>query len=270
MANELEDVTVEQPIVDESVNEEPTEEMETPTPEEGEPNEESEEIDETQNESVEEETASDDSDVEPSIPPGETPKEWALRKEVERLKGQLRKERTDELFVPSDIPKIKTLSPERQKLLEKYDSEQLSELSELIKAQAEEMGFVKKDELNAQTYKETADTFLNEFLENHPEYLPENDKDNLLWNRFREEFSIYKQPQNPKDFKRLFNKVHDSIFGIKTGNLNKINAQQEKLKVASHSGKTVGNVSKKSNSIPGLRLDALKGFDEDELNDLVS
>lgn len=266
MANELDDVTVEQPIIDdEEVNEESTEEIETPTLEESETNEEEEE--ETQDE-LEEETASEE--PEPKIPYGETPKEWALRKEVERLKSQIRQERTDELFVPSDIPKIKTLSPERQRLLEKYDSEQLSELSELIKAQAEEMGFVKKDELNAQTYKETADTLLNEFLENHPEYLPENDKDNVLWNRFREEFSDLKQPNNPKDFKRLFNKVHSSIFGIKTGNLNKINAQQEKLKVASHSGKTVGGVSKKSNVIPNIRLDALKGFDDDEINDLVS
>jgi hypothetical protein len=205
------------------------------------------------------------------IPAGETPKEWALRKEVETLRGKLRKERTDELFVPSEVSKIKTISPEKQKLLEKYDKTQLDELGEIIKAQAEELGFVKKDELRAETYKETADNLLNTFLEELPEYLPENDKDNTYWNRCKEEFGLYKQPQNPKDFKKIYNRVHESIFGIKTGNLNKINAQQEKLKVASHTGKTIGGVAKQTKSTPeGLRLDMLKGFEKEEIDELTS
>ncbi len=210
--------------------------------------------------------------VEPKPVDGETPREKALRLEVERVKGLLRKEKTGDLFVQSTIqPPKKTLSESKKKVLEKYDPAQLSELGDIIEAKAEEMGFVRKDDLSAQSYTETADTHLQSFLDNHKEYLPENDKDGLLWNKFREEFSIYRQPTNPKDFSKIFNKVHESIFGIQAaGNLNKINAQHQKLKVASHTGSQAARASVPSVKAPNsnIRYDMLKGFSEEDLKEL--
>lgn len=210
--------------------------------------------------------------VEPKPVPGETPVERALRKEVERVKGLLRKEKSNELFVPSEVPPTrKALSEDKKKILEKYDPEQLSELGVIIEAKAEEMGFVRKEELSAQNYSETADGQLQSFLDDHKEYLPENDKDSLLWNRFRDEFGLYKQPTNPKDFKKIFNKVHESIFGVQaTSNLNKINAQQQKIKTASHTGSMATRSSAPAPKAPNtnIRYDMLKGFDEDELKEL--
>jgi hypothetical protein len=252
---------------DESIEETPEEETETPLSED-------ETEDETNSDDVEEENDSEPQPEEverdPNIPYGETPKEWALRKEIETLRQKIRKDKTDELFVPSEVPKaFNEVSDRNKKLLEKYDEEQLNELGEIIQAKAEEMGFVKKDELRAETYKETADSLLNNFLENHKEYLPENDKDNTLWNRFREEFQMYKQPHNPKDFKKIYERVHSSIFNINSGNLNKINAQKEKLNVVSHTSKTGNRVPNNSNR-NNVDLSGLKGFSQEELDELVS
>jgi hypothetical protein len=253
--------------VDESIEETPEEETETPTSED-------ETDDETNSDVVEEENDSEpqpeEEEDKPEIPYGETPKEWALRKEIENLRQRIRKDRNEELFVPNEIPSINNETTGKNKeLLEKYDEDQLNELGEIIKAKAEEMGFVKKEELRAETYKETADSLLNNFLENHKEYLPENDKDNTLWNRFREEFQMYKQPQNPKDFKKIYERIHSSIFNINSGNLNKINAQKEKLNVVSHTSKTGNRVPNNSNR-NNIDLSGLKGFSQEELDELVS
>lgn len=202
---------------------------------------------------------------------GETPREYALRLEVERVKGLLRKEKGEELFNDPKPQIKKPLSEDKSKLLEKYDPQQLSELREILGVVADDLGFVKKDEFNAQSYSTQAQDQLDTFLDSHPEYLPENDKQGILWNQFREEFGMYKQPENPKAYKKLFNKIHEQIFGIQTaGNLNKIQAQKEKIKVASHSGASAARTSKPVQpQTSGLRTDMLKGFSPEEIKELT-
>lgn len=81
---------------------------------------------------------------------------------------------------------------------------------------------------------------------------------------------MYKQPQNPNDFKKIFNRIHTDIFGIKPiGDKGALNAAKEKIKVASHSGasgptRNVITPTRKANAA-GLRLDMLKGFSEEEV-----
>ena len=202
---------------------------------------------------------------------GETPRERALRLEIERTRGMLRKERTKDLLVPIEA-KIDPLTPDgRQKVLAKYDPEEVKNLSEVFDALAEQMGFVRKDELHQTTFTQRADSILQDFLEEHSEYLPEHDKDGVLWGRFKEEFRLYKQPDDPKDLKKVLNRVHSEIFGIKPAGANpQIQAQREKVKVASHAGAPARTTSAESKqNIPGLRTDMLKGFSEEELKEIV-
>jgi|SRR3990167_812677 len=201
---------------------------------------------------------------------GENPQARALRMEVTRVKRELAKYRKDELFTPA--PKQQ---PVQNKVLENYDSEQVKELKMILAAAADELGFVKKDELNATINGNSRDEIWNSFLEKHPEYLVENDGEGAFYNQLKEEFGLYKEPTSAKDFQKLLNRCHDSIFGTKSAPLNikKINAQQEKIKVASHSGGTAGNKSsssKPSANSANLRTDMLKGFTEDEINELLS
>lgn len=203
--------------------------------------------------------------------PGETPREHALRLDNKRLKTELRKSRGGDLGIKTTTaPAKKELSDDKKKILAKYKPEDMQNLREVVDALAEDMGFVRKDEISASSYTEKGEEELNKFLDSHPEYLPENDKDNLLWGRFRQEYSLYKQPENPKDFKKIFERVHQTVFGIKpSGDIKKIDASKEKIKVASHSGASKpGNGINRSTAPSGLRFDMLKGFSDEEKAEL--
>ena len=204
---------------------------------------------------------------------GETPRERALRFEVTRLKRINRFHKRDELFGKDAPPPVtkKELSPEKKKLLERYNAEEVQGLREVLDVIGEDIGFVRKDEFQATTYQHSASGQLDAFLDEHQEYMPENDKDNLLWSQFKAEFELYRRPEDPKDFKKIFTKIHRDIFGVQPASgLRKINAQQEKIKVASHSGASAGKGSARSSAPvldPGLKSH-LKGFSEAEMKEL--
>lgn len=206
---------------------------------------------------------------------GETPRERALRlkladseKENRRLLGQ------DLKIGEAPIAVKKELPPERADILKKYRPEEIAALREVLPVLAEDMGYVRTDQLNAQQYAERSEIELQEFLKEHPVYLPEKDKDGLLWGKFKENFQMYKQPKDPKDFKKIFNRIHTDIFGIKpAGDKGAITAAQQKIKVASHAGASSPNRSGVSDrpraGSPGLRLDMLKGFSDEERSEML-
>lgn len=194
--------------------------------------------------------------VEPKPVEGESPRERALRLEATRLKGLLRQQRSDELFVK------KAVTPEED--LSEYDPEELKRFETL----ATKMGFAKMNEI----VQEKNNSEFETFIDAHPEYSPENDKDGTLWNQFKTEFNLYIPPKDPKTLKMLLNRVHNEIYGVQPAkNLNKINASQEKIKVASHAGASAGKETRtRAPETSGLRIDALKGFTEEEKRELFS
>jgi X-linked retinitis pigmentosa GTPase regulator len=246
-------------ITEEELNEETetpaessSEEKTDDTKEEDEP----EEVSETE----EDKSIVEQSEEEIKKLPDETPREYALRQEVTRLKRKNREQRKSELL--GEIKPVKTsqsdeLTEEDKELLSQYDQSELTTFEKVLSAMAKKQGWVKKDEFQATTFKERAEDVLDSFLQEHPEYAPENDKDNVLWGRFREEFSLYKEPSSPKDLKRILNKIHKEIYGIQSEDeLKKVNAQKEKIKVASHSGdssKRGQSSSKESKIDPSLK-----------------
>lgn len=196
---------------------------------------------------------------EPKPVEGETPRERALRLEATRLKGLLRQQRTDELFVKQPI-----ISPKDEELAS-YDPEELKRFETL----ATKMGFAKKDEIFQQSIQERLNAEFETFIEAHPEYAPENDKDGVLWNQFKAEFTLYNPPRDSKTLRKVLSKVHNEIYGVQPAkNLNKINASQEKIKVASHAGASAGKNSRTETKPLEIRKDGLKGFSEEELKEL--
>lgn len=232
------------------------EENETPDPssEENKDPEQEEEID------PEQEAETPIVKPEPKPVEGETPREKALRLEASRLKGLLREQRRDELFV-----KQPTLNPIDEEL-KNYDPEELKRFETV----ATKLGFARKDEIIYQTTQDRLNTEFESFIEAHPEYAPENDKDGLLWNQFRAEFALYNPPKEVKTLKKVLNKVHNEIYGVQPAkNLNKINASQEKIKVASHTGASAGkSTPTRQPQLGSLRTDALKGFSEEEKKEI--
>lgn len=208
---------------------------------------------------------------------GETPKERALRLEVTNLRGKLRKERADEIITtapPVTAPAKKELPPEKQAILAKYKPEEISALGEVFGVLAEDMGFVRKDQLTESGYVERSQEILDGFLEKHPEYLPENDKDGTLWNAFKAEYGLYNKPSNPKDFQKIFERVHREVFNIKpAGALPNVQAARERISVASHAGASSQPPAprqQKASSPQGTRLDMLKGFTDEEIAEMTA
>lgn len=214
--------------------------------------------------------------------PDESPREHALRLEVTRLKRANLEKRKEELLgdvkpeKPSGITNTQfgELNEDEKSLLAQYDPKELSTFEKILDVLGKKHGWVKKGDLDSTTRSQISNDVFDDFLESHPEYSPENDKDNVLWNTFKSEFhsGLYNtQPKNPRDLKRIFNKIHQGIFGVKSDDgLKKINAQKEKLKVVSHSG---GSAAKGQSSPKGTRLTPeqkshLKGFTEKELGEM--
>ncbi len=213
--------------------------------------------------------------------PDETPREYALRLEVTRLKRGNREKRAKELLgepkKPSGISKTQyeALGEEDKKLLEQYDPKELSTFEKILGVLGRKHGWVKKEDLKTTTQNQISNDILDEFLQSHSEYLPENDKDDVLWNTFKSEFQsgLYnQQPKNPRDLRKVFNKIHRDIFGVKSEDgLKKINAQKEKVKVASHSGSsaTRGVSSPKgATKLTPEQKSHLKGFTDKELEEM--
>jgi len=206
---------------------------------------------------------------------GESVREFALRCEVHKLKSQRRSNKSKELFTTDAKVKINTddLSPDDKTLLASYNKEELASFEKMLGVIAKKNGWVNKGDLQKTTYKTQGQDILDDFLDSHPEYSSENDPDNVLWDKFTEDFSLYKQPSNPKLLKRIFNKIHRDIFDVlPESDLTKIQAQKQKIKSASHSGAT-GN--KKVSSPQQSSLDPslkkhMKGFDDKELDEIFS
>src|ERR1035437_3168171 len=198
---------------------------------------------------------------------GETPREHALRLEIKRLRDDKTKERTKEIFEPNVVgPKIKIES----EILKRYRPEEIQSLREVLPELAKELGYVRKDELSASTYEEKANEQIESFIQAHPEYSAEKDPDSILWNKLKSEYtSVYKPPQNPKDFKKIFERIHKDIFNIQASEpLPKIAAANERVKVASHSGPSSSNALHNSKASNGFRFDALKGFSDEDIAEL--
>ena len=187
---------------------------------------------------------------------GETPRERALRREVEKLKKQRRDDRSKELFTgPEPIKSVQPEPASDDELLSRYDQTELKNLEEVIDVIAKKKGWVRNEELQATSYKQTATDVLDEFLASHPMYLPEQDSDNILWNQFQSEFSLYKTPENPKEYKRIFQKIHNEILGVRQLDEDpKLKAQDEKIKAASHAGGKQG-MNTKASKTPNAPLD---------------
>jgi hypothetical protein len=206
---------------------------------------------------------------------GETNKEFAYRIEIARLREEKRKEQVGEIMQPPPQQAKKELSPEKKKILEKYKPQDIETLKEVFDVMAEDMGFVRQDQLGATNYQTKATEVLDDFLEAHPEYQPKNDPGSVLWNAFRQEFAIYRPTQNPRDLKKILEKVHKEVFGIKpAAALNKQEAAKEKVKVASHSGSSKPQpsregVRRQATPIQEFRTDMLKGFTDEEIAELT-
>jgi hypothetical protein len=200
----------------------------------------------------------------------ETPREKALRLELADTRRELSGKRTRE-FLGGEKKAEGAAPAANATVLSKYKKEDIDTLKEVLPVIADELGYARKGDIQQSDYDKQASSQVDAFIEKHPEYKPENDKGNVLWQRLVNEFNnTYQKPKNPLAYGKLLERVHSDIFGatVSTPSL-KDNAQREKIKVASHAGASTSGSRRegmvRTPNQNGMRFDALKGFSDEEI-----
>lgn len=215
-----------------------------------------------------------DPEAEPEAPsqpapvPGETPKEKALRLEVQRVKGLLRQKGIQDLLTPgADQPPA--VSERLAKLRETYTDEEITAMEEAVDAIAESRGYVKK----SHNYQETVNTVVKGFITANPQYAPENDPEDVRWNRFQEILAdgIYNiQGKTPEQLEAIFKKV-DADVSEELGapaivdKSRKQAAERQKIRSVSHAGGTRTPAAPKEATIDPNVRSMFKDFDDEDL-----
>jgi len=189
---------------------------------------------------------------------GETPREKALRLEVTKLRNQLREKTT---ITPAEKTDLDA------NLIKKgYDPNEIKKVKELLT----DLGVVTKDEVQ----KSEKNKAIASFVAKHPEYAPQNDRDDVLWKAVLTEFhgGFYNNTSDdPVVVTKILEDIHAKLSDTKSKPVNQsaIAAQQAKIKSAGVGGSGVQPPSSnKSKNIDPVVRQFLKGFTEDELAEI--
>lgn len=126
-----------------------------------------------------------------------------LLKEIATLRGQKREIKEDQIQrVQQEIDQLEGVHPDDVKVIEK-----------VIRSK----GYVTKDEASKMYYDSVKDEELKKFLNEFPEYKPENDLGDRNWTALNTELGFYRMPTDPHRVGELLRKAHKSIVRIPSG-----------------------------------------------------
>ena len=156
--------------------------------------------------------------------------------------------------------------------LSDIDQKDVALIERVIKAK----GYAKREDLDAREYHGTVKSEQDRWLEEHPEYKPENDTKDERWNALKEIASMFQQPKNPKDVRRILDMANAELTKgtpatLPTKPKAEVAAAKEKIKVAGGaSGAGSGSRAAKAAPKGNLDLSGLQGFTKEELAELSS
>lgn len=252
-----------------------TEDTESEKTTEEEDTKEQEEDTEDDNVTTEDDKKSEVGRKEPAPVEGETPREKALRKELQRLRETVRKNNVKETFATQEEnPEVNKHTYESLKT-KGYTDQQIADMEVAIDLIASKKGFVKTDPV------QSVQVVVDSFVEEYPEYKPSNDKDDVRWNKFTEILNggTYNLKGKTADqLKKIFSKVNDDVIeelgpAKVSNNQNQKSAQIHKVQVSSAGAG--GNKSTVQKSEKKIKIDykqpvsgiKLIGFDDDDFTE---
>lgn len=204
---------------------------------------------------------------EPAPVEGETPREKALRIKVTELRSDLRKKHIQDLTGNGPTPTGDDRSQELRDI--GYSDEEISNMEKAIDVIAQKKGYVKAE----QSYQTTVNNVVETFIDANPEYKPENDLEDVRWEKFKGilESGVYSlSGKTPKQLNDILKRVHRDVTDELGEATTKVDvkrqaAQMQKIKSVNHSGGTKPTIVKKvSNIDPNVR-EMFKGFDDEDL-----
>lgn len=195
---------------------------------------------------------------------GETPREKALRLEIQRLRQEKREK--DGIF--------KTVAPapihdeDYETLRGEYDPSEFEKLEKIFDVIGKKKGYVRAEDV----YREKGQDTLNGFLDSHSEYKPENDPEDVHWKTFIKilDRDYNRNGKSPAELSKIFEKVNRDVKeelgeSSKRTIAPQRTAEVQKVRSVSHAGGVKTEVVKKSNAPtdPEVRK-RFKGFDDDD------
>lgn len=82
---------------------------------------------------------------------------------------------------------------------------------EILERFTKAKGLVPKSELQKMSYQQFHKSSEEKFYTDHPEYLPDNDPGDVLYNALKQELSYYVQPTDPKLIPAFFERAHKIV-----------------------------------------------------------
>lgn len=207
--------------------------------------------------------------------PSEPIREYALRLEVINTRRKLNDKKAQELL-GSEPPKPQPAPA--TPVSDDVDPEDIADFSKKARA----AGFVPIAEVQATTAKKDAERGFQTWINDHPEYDQVHDPEGILFEQVKNHWNggmYITDPTKMKDpfnqTKAILDKIHQDVLGIKpTSDLVSVKAQQEKIKVASHTAASPGSSTSVSedktlSTKRALLTRGLKGFSDEEIEELA-
>ena len=152
------------------------------------------------------------------------------------------------------------------------DSEDVKWVERVIRAK----GYVPKAELQVESFKQQAKEIQDNWFKSHPEYLPENDSNDVLYSALQEEYGMYAPPKSVSKVKDILERVHKEVktkFPDKfpRSKSSTSNVATARAKIAGAGAGSSGTSSQKIKSSSGLTLEQrqqLKGFTDEEMDEM--
>lgn len=157
----------------------------------------------------------------------------AARTRISQRRGERREKRDLTQSIDSALPPEETTDD-----LSDIDPETLKVLDRFTKAK----GLVPKSELSQMTYQSAHKNAEDAFYESHPEYKPENDDNDLLYNALKTELSLYSTPKDAKLIPKLFEKAHSEVAKIYPDKFKK--AAPDKKEISEDTKAAAGRIKK--------------------------
>lgn len=119
-----------------------------------------------------------------------------LLQEIATLRGQKREIKQEQLDkVQTQLDDLKDVNPEDATYIER-----------ILRAK----GYVTREEQQKMFYDAVKQEEINRFLEQFPEYKPENDPNDINWNALQREVSYYRLPDDPHKIREILERAHRS------------------------------------------------------------
>ncbi len=129
---------------------------------------------------------------------------------------ELRTEKRDIVPTKEEIKDV-----EDEVLLEGVNPDDVKLIEKVLKAK----GYVRKEDaaklaeekVQGITYEQSQKAYMQDFLNKHPEYKPENDPGDVMWRKLQDELSLYAVPQDATKIPTILERAHGSIAPTPVG-----------------------------------------------------